>query len=328
MREKIQFVMIRFSVQSLLLIVLACISVAIEIEVFHTKHNSFEFIESSIVYAIIQSMLIVFPKNKYARYVFPFLLSLGCFVLAQGYWWEMDDAVNMFMAEARPLLPLLIIGFENINSSMIYHVFFTILSSFGTFAYLVTMDFISTKLSILISFHIIGHHINCRCEMADKDFWVERVHYKMINDNEVGIIGVDYPEYAMDNCTNLCANIGMPENDKFGILPKELVIPLKVSFDGIDYPVVSIEENAFNLCCNLEHITLSNNIRIIKNYAFRDCWELNDVVMSNSLECIGIRAFSGCSNLTTIIVPIGSKERFRKMVNKELWNKICENVVQ
>ena len=85
----------------------------------------------------------------------------------------------------------------------------------------------------------------------------------------------------------------------------DLVIPDTVSYDSISYRVISIGENAFNLCQYLKTVTMGNSIQSIGNRAFNDCIRLERITLSDSLKTIGAGAFLECISLPRIKIPAG-----------------------
>ena len=102
-----------------------------------------------------------------------------------------------------------------------------------------------------------------------------------------------------------------------------LVIPLSISYEGIDYTVTSIgdyacnrntnlktveipnsvttiEANAFSYCSNLTSIKISNSVTFIDSWAFYYCTNLTSIEIPNSVTQIGISVFEGCTNLKSI----------------------------
>ncbi len=81
------------------------------------------------------------------------------------------------------------------------------------------------------------------------------------------------------------------------------IIPMHVEYNGNNYEVIGIGNNAFNMC-NLTGIELPSSIKYIGRNSF---WE-NGIIASTinlpeGLEFIGSGAFFGCPSLTTITLP-------------------------
>ena len=50
-----------------------------------------------------------------------------------------------------------------------------------------------------------------------------------------------------------------------------IIIPEKVNYEGMEYIVKKIADNAFNDCYNLNSVTIPNSVTSIGNYAFQYC---------------------------------------------------------
>ena len=108
----------------------------------------------------------------------------------------------------------------------------------------------------------------------------------------------------------------------------ELNIPESVSYEGNDYTVTAIGDNAFMYCFYLTDLTLpntvttigvaafsycqgftgdlviSNSVTTIDYNAFQYCFGITGLVLGNSVETIGDYAFNSCDNLTgTLYIP-------------------------
>lgn len=66
--------------------------------------------------------------------------------------------------------------------------------------------------------------------------------------------------------------------------------------------IISIADEAFLDCKNLESVKLPNSLKCIGKRAFRNCWKLSSLVIPNSVERIGEDAFEGCYDLSNISV--------------------------
>lgn len=75
---------------------------------------------------------------------------------------------------------------------------------------------------------------------------------------------------------------------------QEALIPL--AFDGS--PVVTIVDEAFMNCYNLDKVIIPNSITSIGKFAFYNCSSLDKIIIPNSVTSIGIYAFYHCDNLT------------------------------
>jgi hypothetical protein len=82
-----------------------------------------------------------------------------------------------------------------------------------------------------------------------------------------------------------------------------IVIPSKVTYNGIRYQVTKIGINAFYECEDLTSVTIPSSVTEIVRGAFSQCKNLTTVKLSNGLANIGEGAFSGCGKLVDITIP-------------------------
>ena len=80
-------------------------------------------------------------------------------------------------------------------------------------------------------------------------------------------------------------------------------IPKFVSYDGYDYYVTSIGEDAFKYCEDITGITMPDSITSIGDGAFYDCESLMSIIIPDGVTSISQNAFYGCSSLTSITIP-------------------------
>lgn len=81
-----------------------------------------------------------------------------------------------------------------------------------------------------------------------------------------------------------------------------IVIPSTVTYNGKQYTVTSIGDNAFSSCYNLTKVTIPNSVKTIENSAFEKCWNLKTVTIPNSVKTIENSAFKGCTGLKTVTI--------------------------
>ncbi|MBR2238210.1 MAG: leucine-rich repeat domain-containing protein [Prevotella sp.] len=82
-----------------------------------------------------------------------------------------------------------------------------------------------------------------------------------------------------------------------------MVIPDSVTYNGTEYSVTSIGNDAFYKCSGLTSVTIPNSVTSIRDYAFSGCSGLTSVTIPNSVTSIGWGAFDGCSGLTSVTIP-------------------------
>ena len=91
------------------------------------------------------------------------------------------------------------------------------------------------------------------------------------------------------------------KSEKYG---GTIIIPENVEFDGVNYNVTSIEDNAFYQCSDLISVTIPNCVKKIGWCAFYECGNLESAEIPNSVTNIGSQAFWGCRSLTSVVIPI------------------------
>lgn len=133
------------------------------------------------------------------------------------------------------------------------------------------------------------------------DFTLDNIVYRKVSDNVVAVCG---------NKLTTGSAVKLPE---------------KVSFQGFDFDVTSINYHAFYNCANLKSIvvpnsvkdieeeafygsglrtvTLPNSIKTIKKETFRDCKSLYSVTFPSGINSIGEAAFENCKFLPSINLP-------------------------
>lgn len=80
-------------------------------------------------------------------------------------------------------------------------------------------------------------------------------------------------------------------------------IPANVFWNGHNYSVTKIGDEAFCNCDGLTNISIPNSITSIGDAAFYGCTSLTSINIPNSVTYIGISAFRGCNELNNISIP-------------------------
>lgn len=82
-------------------------------------------------------------------------------------------------------------------------------------------------------------------------------------------------------------------------------IPQTVKFDGVDYEVAGIGENAFQGCTGLTEISIPGSVTSIGEYAFSGCTGLTKISIPGSVTSIGFAAFQDCTGLASVVIFSG-----------------------
>ena len=83
----------------------------------------------------------------------------------------------------------------------------------------------------------------------------------------------------------------------------DVVIPNRITYNGVEYNVTTIGPDAFYRCSGLTSITLPESLTSIESYAFYECSGLTSITIPEGVTTIGSSAFQSCSSLTSITIP-------------------------
>lgn len=126
-------------------------------------------------------------------------------------------------------------------------------------------------LSAVLSFTIL---------FAQTEFTIGVLTYRLLSENKVSVIACDTSATVVN-------------------------VPANVSYEGVDYDVITIGDNAFQYRVNITSVHLPNGIVSIGNRAFYSCRNLSSVNLPDGLANIGNNAFNRCGALDSITIPSG-----------------------
>ncbi len=93
------------------------------------------------------------------------------------------------------------------------------------------------------------------------------------------------------------------KNTNYNSYSGNVNIPSSVTYNGVTYSVITIDENAFRDCSGLTSINIPNSVTRIERYAFIGCSNLTSINIPASITFIGQYAFWKCSGLISATIP-------------------------
>ncbi|MDE6471290.1 MAG: leucine-rich repeat domain-containing protein, partial [Eubacterium sp.] len=119
--------------------------------------------------------------------------------------------------------------------------------------------------------------------------------------DNLGSISSDITDsISMLNFTRLDdGTLSVAIKEEYKTIAENIVIPS--TYNG--KTVSTIENNGFENCKYLSHITIPSTINTIGASAFKECSQLNNIVMPDSVTEIGSGAFWQCTSLAEITIP-------------------------
>ena len=79
-------------------------------------------------------------------------------------------------------------------------------------------------------------------------------------------------------------------------------IPDFAPYEGVDYRITEVGQEAFYFCQNLTAMTLGSNVEVVDLYAFYGCYTLANLNLGN-VKTIKDCAFGDCLSLTSVTIP-------------------------
>ena len=81
-----------------------------------------------------------------------------------------------------------------------------------------------------------------------------------------------------------------------------VIIPERVVYGGVSYPVTAIGSGAFSYSNYLTAVEIPGSVRTIGDHAFASCTSLQSIVIPNTVESMGRCVFHTCSAMTSAVV--------------------------
>ncbi len=83
----------------------------------------------------------------------------------------------------------------------------------------------------------------------------------------------------------------------------DVVVPQRITYDGMSYKVTEVGAFAFANCHRLRHVTLPDSLKTIGSFAFSGCDSLENVTLPTGLISLGASALTSCKALTELRIP-------------------------
>ena len=98
---------------------------------------------------------------------------------------------------------------------------------------------------------------------------------------------------------------------------KIIKISEMVSFKGINYGVIEINEEAFKGCNNLNEVTISKSVRSIGDEAFYNCKALKKITIKGTkIKKFGKNSFKGIFPVATFRCPQSMVKKYQGQIKK------------
>ena len=100
----------------------------------------------------------------------------------------------------------------------------------------------------------------------------------------------------------------------------DIVIPEKITYEGVEYTVVATAANSFLDCRDLTSVTLPSTCVTIARNTFKGCTSLRQSPLPSTVISVGSGVFNGCTNLEEVTIWPG----WTKPISEEFAN--CPNL--
>ena len=117
-------------------------------------------------------------------------------------------------------------------------------------------------------------------------------------------------EYTMSGGRMVQKNPGLMRVSDNSEMPYRGLVHIlsSVNFNGREYPVVNINEDAFHNCDKVKTVVIDEGLSEISSKAFSYCTGLSDISLPKSLKVLRSFCFEHCTSLKSIFIPAGVTE--------------------
>lgn len=138
------------------------------------------------------------------------------------------------------------------------------------------------------------------------DFEIDGLYFVIVDDTDKQVEVYSYTEYeALYGCGPIAIRKDGDELKSRWINSEgTLVLPERISHDGVEYTLVEIGNTSFQDRKEIKGVRLPSTIRSISSYAFDGCSNLVSMALPENIETLGPEFIAGTS-ISEIIVPAG-----------------------
>ena len=142
-------------------------------------------------------------------------------------------------------------------------------------------------------------------KIGDRAFWRSSIS-KITIPESVATIGEEaFCESSLNKITLPNSLTEIADNTFMSCSIEQLIIPNSIKRIG---------SGAFQWCSFLKEITIPDSVSEIGDIAFQFCDSLNQISFEGIVTKIGSDIFKGCDSLKQIMIPVGSKEHYEKLL--------------
>ncbi len=106
-----------------------------------------------------------------------------------------------------------------------------------------------------------------------------------------------------------------------------LHIPGKIVYDGTEYVVRAVKKNGFSGCSFIRELIIDEGVKVIEDNAFEICSNMECAMLPSSVDSVGVSLFAACERLKQIRVDrnnpcFDSRQDCNAIIDSK-WNVLC-----